>query len=195
MTDTLPMPELQPIATPERLLRPLGSVPDPAPVHLWDPTYCGDIDIRIARDGSWFHEGGLIRRQELVQLFSSILRLDSDGRYYLVTPVEKVGIQVEDCPFVALQLQCEGVGTQQILIFTLNTGERVSAGPEHLLVVESSTSDGSPHPVLGVRNGLTALVSRNVFYELVDLAQEEVESGSPVLVLWSQGARMVLGPL
>lgn len=174
---------------PVRLLRALDSVPGPAPVHLWNPSSCGEIDIRIARDGTWYHNGSPIRRIELVRLFSSVLRLEQDGRHYLVTPVEKLGIQVEDCPFVATLLQRSGEGLGQTLTFTLNTGELVVAGPEHDIRVTSNGADAEPHPVLMVRNGLKALLSRNVFYELVNMATQD---GSE-LVVWSHGARFVLG--
>ncbi|MDP1931463.1 MAG: DUF1285 domain-containing protein [Gammaproteobacteria bacterium] len=181
---------------PVRLLRTLDSVPGPAPIHLWNPPYCGEIDIRIARDGTWFHDGNPIRRIELVRLFSSVLRLEDDGRHYLVTPVEKLGIQVEDCPFVAQLVERSGRDKEQSLDFVLNTGERVAAGPEHKIQVSHGTAGAEPHPVVHVRNGLQALLSRNVFYELVDMAVEEkaAASGSE-LVVWSHGARFVLGSL
>lgn len=178
---------------PVRLLRALDSVPGPAPVHLWNPPFCGEIDIRIARDGTWFHNGEPIRRIELVRLFSSILRLEEDGRHTLVTPVEKLAIQVDDCPFVAQLLERSGEGRAQSLCFVLNTGERVIAGPEHAIEVTGRDSSDEPHPVLQVRNGLLALLSRNVFYELVELAV--VEGVHAELVLWSNGARFVLGRL
>ncbi|MES3008077.1 MAG: DUF1285 domain-containing protein [Pseudomonadota bacterium] len=182
-----------PPSEPQRLLRALDSVPGPAPVHLWNPPYCGAIDIRIARDGRWYHEGNPIHRHELVQLFSTLLRLEPDGRYMLVTPVEKLSIRVEDCPFVAQLLEVVGEGEQQELQFILNTGERVSAGPDHPLVVEQSNNE--PHPVLMVRDGLRALLARNVFYALVELAQEQEIAGRPALAIWSRGSRFILGSL
>lgn len=174
---------------PVRLLRALDSVPGPAPVHLWNPPFCGEMDMRIARDGTWYHNGSPIRRIELVRLFSSILRLEQDGRHYLVTPVEKLGIQVDDCPFVATLLQWAGEGREQTLTFTLNTGELVIAGPDHQLRVTLKGPDAEPYPLLMVRNGLRALLSRNVFYELVERAVHE----GAELVVWSQGSRFVLG--
>jgi len=178
---------------PERLLRALDSVPQPAPVDLWNPPWCGEIDILIARDGRWYHEGHPFLRHTLVQLFSSLLRLEPDGRHVLVTPVEKLGIRVEDCPFVAQLLECEGLGQDQVLRFTLNTGEVVSAGRNHPLMVESLTNE--PHPVLMVRGGLRALISRSVFYQLVELAEEQDIDGRAVLVVWSLGSRFELGSL
>lgn len=182
-----------PSTTPERLLRALDSVPQPAPVHLWDPPWYGEIDIRIARDGQWYHEGRPFQRHKLVQLFASLLRLEPDGRHVLVTPAEKLGIRVEDCPFVAQLLESEGRGPDQVLRFTLNTGEVVTAGPDHLLIVEALTD--SPHPVLMVRGGLRALIARNVFYQLIELAEEQEIEGRTVLAVWSLGCRFELGSL
>ena len=180
---------------PVRLLRALDSVPAPAPVHLWNPSSCGEIDIRIARDGTWYHHGSAIRRIELVRLFSSVLRMEQDGRHYLVTPLEKLGIEVEDCPFVAQLLKRSGEGREQTLTFTLNTGESVIAGPEHGIWMSSEGSNSEPHPVLMVRNGLLALLSRNVFYELVEWGITEDTGIGTQLVVWSQNAKFVLGRL
>jgi hypothetical protein len=157
---------------PQNLLKNIGKHKGPAPVHLWNPPYCGEIDMRIAADGRWFHEGSPIARMPMVQLFSSILRLDDDGHYYLVTPAERVRIKVDDCPFVAQQLDIIGSGSGQTLHFTLNTQEQVAAGPDHRIEV-SLDAQGQPHPVIHVRDGLHALIIRSVFYRLVDLAQVE----------------------
>ncbi len=184
-------PTQTPFHEPARLLRALDSVPGPAPVHLWHPPYCGEIDIRISRNGRWFHEGNPIRRHGLVQLFSSLLRLEPDGRHVLVTPLEMLGIVVEDCPFVAQLLEVSNPGGQQELQFILNTGERVSAGADHAIVVEGGAEE--PHPVLMVRDGLKALITRSVFYELVQLAKESELKGRRVLTVASQGSRFELG--
>jgi hypothetical protein len=175
----------------ENLLSSLGKFKGPAPVHLWNPPYCGEIDIRIAADGRWYHNGNLIRRPALMQLFASVLRREEDGSYSLVTPAERVGIQVDDCPFVATLLDIEGQGNEQRLMFTLNTAETVIADASHPLRFDSV--DGDPHPVLAVRDGLEALVSRNVYYQLVDCAQIEVVGDQEHLVLLSAGARFDLG--
>lgn len=159
-------------ANPENLLKTIGKIKGPAPVHLWNPPYCGEMDMRIAADGRWYHEGSPIGRLPLVKLFSSILRRDDDGHFYLVTPVERVRIKVDDCPFVAQQLDVDGEGGKQALRFTLNTEEEVVAGPDNRIEV-SVDADGQPHPTLHVRHGLYALISRSVFYRLVDLAQIE----------------------
>ena len=182
-----------------------GKPRGPAPVHLWNPPFCGDMDMRIAADGRWYHEGSPIGRLPLVQLFSSILRLDPDGHYYLVTPVEKVRIQVDDCPFVAVLLDVDGQGDQQSLRFTLNTEEQVVAGPDHAITV-STAADGQPHPVLHVRHGLIALISRSVFYQLAALASPEAitdisgdggekSAKTNRLVIFSQGCKFSLGAI
>ena len=158
------------------------------PVHLWNPDHCGEIDIVIRRDGRWFHEGSPIARAPLVRLFSTVLRKDPDG-FHLVTPVEKLRITVEDAPFVAVQVDVEGAGADQRLVFETNVGDLTAAGPDHPLRVEVS-ADGEPRPYVHVRAGLEALIARAVFYELVGLAQErEGELG-----VWSHGAWFALGP-
>ncbi|MDP3518241.1 MAG: DUF1285 domain-containing protein [Pseudohongiella sp.] len=157
-------------ASTEQLLRSIGKQKGPAPVHLWNPPYCGEIDIRIAADGRWYHEGSVITRLPMVQLFSSILRLDADGHYYLVTPAERVRIKVDDCPFVAQLLDVEGVGPDQQLRFTLNTGEQLLAGADNALSA-GYDDNGVPHPTLHVRHGLCALISRSVFYQLIEMAE------------------------
>ncbi|MFM1897362.1 MAG: hypothetical protein RLZZ385_2436 [Pseudomonadota bacterium] len=154
-------------------------------MHLWNPPYCGEMDMRIAADGTWYHEGAPLRRPAMVKLFSNILKREGE-RYFLVTPVEKVGIQVDDCPFVTVALDAEGSGNDQRLVFTLNTGEQVTLTGDHGLQVETRTN-GEPHPVLEVRNGLHALVSRKDFYRLVGLAESGPEPGSPRLGVWSNG--------
>src|SRR5690606_41748659 len=111
------------------------SLHDALPIYLWNPAHCGEIDIRIARDGQWYHEGSPIQRPELMQLFASVLRREPDGSYCLVTPVEKLTIQVDDCPFVAQLLEREGSGREQVLRFTLNTGEIVEADGDHRIIV------------------------------------------------------------
>ncbi|WP_294329839.1 DUF1285 domain-containing protein [uncultured Sphingomonas sp.] len=159
------------------------------PVESWNPQHCGDSEMRIARDGSWYHQGGLIGRAAMVRLFSTILRREPDGRFVLVTPVEKLDIAVEDAPFVAIELKAEGEGAAMRLAFRLNTGDMVVAGPDHPLRVEHR-EDG-PHPYLAVRGGLDALVARSVYYELAQLALAE-EGAAPGI--WSQGVFFPLEP-
>jgi hypothetical protein len=139
------------------------------PVHLWNPEYCGEIDIVIRRDGTWIHEGTPIGRPGLVQLFASILKVE-DGKHYLVTPVEKVGIRVEDAPFVAVDFDASADG----ITFETNVGDRVTAGPGHPIRMETA-EDGEPSPYVEVRRGLEALIDRKSFYRLVEMGEEEEE--------------------
>lgn len=138
------------------------------PVASWNPTHCGDSEMRIARDGTWYHQGSPIGRETMVRLFSTILRREADGGYVLVTPVEKLDIAVEDAPFVAVEMKAEGEGRDQRLAFRLNTGDLVAAGPDHMLRFETRAE--GPRPYLMVRDGLDALVARSVYYELANLA-------------------------
>ncbi len=152
------------------------------PVDKWNPSHCGDSEMRIARDGTWFHQDSPIGRKELVRLFATILRRKADGSYVLVTPGEKLDIAVEDAPFVAVELKSEGERDSRTLAFRLNTEELVVAGPDNVLRFENR--DDGPHPYLHVRGGLEALVARSVYYELVDLALAE---GVEPPGLWSRG--------
>jgi hypothetical protein len=157
------------------------------PVESWNPEHCGDSFMRIARDGTWFHEGSPIGRPAMVRLFSTILRREPDGRFVLVTPVEKLDIEVEDAPFVAVELKSEGEGADRSLAFRLNTGDLLIAGADHALRFESGDASlhaSCAHPYLEVRPGLDALVARPVYYELAELALAE---RSEPLGLWSQG--------
>ncbi len=138
------------------------------PVHLWNPPFCGDIDMHIARDGTWFYEGGPIRRPGLVRLFSTILRKEGD-RFFLVTPVEKVGITVQDAPFVAVDFEIRGDDEGQSLIFETNVGDHVTADPEHPIRVARDPETGEPSPYVLVRDGLEALIDRKSFYRMVEL--------------------------
>jgi hypothetical protein len=159
------------------------------PVESWNPTHCGDSEMRITRDGTWFHQGSPIGRKAMVALFSTILRREGDGGYVLVTPTEKLDIAVEDAPFIAVEVKCEGAGAARRLAFRLNTDDLVVAGPEHPIRFEQR-ADG-PHPYLLVRKGLEALIARSVYYELVNLA---IEEGAEPLALWSDGARFDMAP-
>lgn len=158
------------------------------PVHLWNPTHCGEIDIRIRRDGLWMHEGSPIGREPLVRLFASVLRKDPDG-FHLVTPVEKMKITVEDAPFVAVRVDRTG----EDLRFITNVGDAVIAGPDHPLRVETDPETGEPAPYLHVRAGLEARLRRPVFYELVDMAEERATPSGPQLAVRSLGVWFNLG--
>lgn len=159
------------------------------PVESWNPAHCGDSEMRIARDGSWYHQGSPIGRPAMVRLFSTILRREPDGRFVLVTPVEKLDIAVEDAPFVAVEVKVEGDGQAMRLAFRLNTGDVVVAGPEHPIRIEAR-EDG-PHPYLAVRRGLDALIARSVYYELAQLA---LANGDTAPGIWSQGIFFPLEP-
>ena len=159
------------------------------PVHLWNPPNVGEIDIVIRKDGTWVHEGGVIGREALVRLFSTILRKDPDGTY-LVTPHEKLRVVVEDAPFVAVRVDRQDGS----LRFLTNVGDEVEAGPEHAIRVETDAA-GEPRPYLHVRSGLEALITRPVFYELVEQAEERSTDHGTELGVASNGAWFPLGEL
>lgn len=156
------------------------------PVHLWNPPDCGDLDMRIARDGTWFYLGTPIGRPELVRLFSTILRKDGD-RYVLVTPVEKVGIAVDDAPFVAVDFTVKGEGRAQTLTFVTNLGDEASAGSEHPIRVERDPATGEPSPYVHVRANLEALIDRKSFYRLVEIGAHHEHGGASWFGVWSGG--------
>jgi hypothetical protein len=161
------------------------------PLERWNPKHCGEIDIRIARDGTWFHDGRPIARRELVRLFSTILRKESDG-YYLVTPVEKMRITVEDAPFLAVLLDVRGSGRDQQLVFTTNVGDETIAGRENPIRVDANGST-EPAPYIHVRHGLDARISRNVYYQLADLALSAEHAQADTPGVWSCGIFFPLG--
>ncbi|MGD0562268.1 MAG: DUF1285 domain-containing protein [Roseiarcus sp.] len=143
----------------------------PAPVHLWNPPYCGEIDMRIAGDGTWYYCGSPIGRAPLVQLFASILRKDED-RYVLVTPVERVGIRVDDAPFLCVEMGVDRAGGEQTLTFRTNVEDIVTVDAEHPLRFERGAAEGIK-PYVRVRDGLWALVKRALYYDLVALGKVE----------------------
>ena len=159
-----------------------GKIP---PVHLWNPEFCGDLDMEIRRDGTWFYMGTPIGRHALVKLFSSILKLE-DGQYFLVTPVEKVGIRIVDKPFVAVDIEAAGAGAEQVISFTTNVEDTVIAGPEHPIRVVRD-EEGEPSPYVMVRAGMEALIDRKSFYRLVDLGESHDVDGTDWFGVWSQG--------
>lgn len=156
------------------------------PVHKWNPPDCGDLDMRIARDGTWFYLGTPIGRPELVRLFSTILRKDGD-RYVLVTPVEKVGITVDDAPFVAVDFRASGTGEDQALTFVTNLGDEAAAGPDHPIRVERDAETGEPSPYVLIRDRLEALIDRKSFYRLVEIGAHHDHEGDRWFGLWSGG--------
>lgn len=140
------------------------------PVDDWNPPHRGDIGLAIKSDGTWWYQGSPINRVALVRLFARVLRCDADGRHYLVTPVEKVDVTVEDAPFLGVELQVEGEGRQQQLIFRTNVDDIVRCGPDHPLRFEIETGTGGLKPYLLVRGRVEALVTRALYYDLVELA-------------------------
>lgn len=142
--------------------------------------------MRIAKDGTWIHEGKPIRRPAMVKLFASVLKLENDGDYFLVTPVEKVGIEVEDCPFFVTEMEVAGEGHAQVLVFKTTTEESIEAGEGNRLEV-GTTDQGEPHPTVHIRSGLNGLINRAVFYRLVEMATEETVAGETRLGVWSKG--------
>jgi len=154
------------------------------PVERWNPPYCGDIGMAIRRDGTWTYQNSPIGRKPLVRLFSRVLRRDPDGRFYLVTPVEKVDVAVEDAPFLAVEMEVSGTGRDQVLVFRTNVDDVAACGPEHPLRFEVEAGSGGLKPYLLVRGRLEALVTRAVYYDLVELAVPD-ERGR--LGVWSYG--------
>jgi uncharacterized protein len=142
----------------------------PPPVHLWNPAFCGNIDMRIARDGTWFYLGTPIGRIELVKLFAGIIKREGDD-YFLVTPVEKVGIKVEDAPFVAVDFDV----TPEGLEFVTNVGDRVLAGPDHPIRVTRDPATDEPRPYVLIRSNLEALIDRKSFYRLVEIGVHQAD--------------------
>jgi hypothetical protein len=158
----------------------------PPPVELWNPPFCGDIDMRIAADGTWFYQKSPIGRLALVKLFASVLKREGD-KHFLVTPVEKVGIEVEDAPFLAVEMKASRADTGQVLEFRTNVDDWVTAGPGHALRFELQSETGGLKPYLHVRRDLWAKVTRALFYELVALGEERDVDGKPMFGVASRG--------
>lgn len=156
------------------------------PVEKWDPPFCGDLDMRIARDGTWFYLGTPIGRKPLVKLFSSILKKEGDD-YFLVTPVEKVGITVEDAPFVAVDFTVEGTGQNAKITFTTHVGDEATAGPQHTIRVIRDPKTGEPSPYVNIRRNLDALIDRKSFYRLVDIGVAHRVEEEDWFGIWSDG--------
>lgn len=157
------------------------------PVHLWNPPFCGDLDMRIGADGTWYYMKTPIGRKRLRRLFSTVLRRDEDGKYYLVTPVEKCGITVDDAPFVAVAMEVEGTGREQTLKFVTNVEDEVIAGPDHPLRFENESGTEGLKPYVHVRGRLEALVNRAVFYDLAEIGSVEPVEGEEMYGVWSGG--------
>ena len=162
------------------------------PVEKWNPDYCGELDLTIKRDGLWIHEGTPIGRARLVRLFSTILRKDEDD-YYLVTPVEKLKITVEDAPFTAVLMRRVSESETPRLIFTTNVGDEIIAGPDHAIEMRLNDETGEEAPYIHVRRGLDALIVRAVFYDLVAFGQTHAVNGTNMFGVWSSDAFFPFG--
>lgn len=156
------------------------------PIHLWNPPFCGDLDMEIQRDGTWFYNGTPIGRAPLVKLFSSILRKEGD-RYVLVTPVEKVGIRVVDAPFIAVDANASGTGREQALTFTTNVGDTATADATHPIRVTLDPETAEPTPYVLIRGELEARIDRKTFYRLVEIGAEHSVNDVIWFGLWSGG--------
>lgn len=163
------------------------------PVHLWNPPFCGQIDMRIARDGSWHYMGTPIPRPAMVKLFSSILRREPDDSFVLVTPAEKCQIRVDDAPFLAVEMTVAGDGAGRLIAFRTNVDDIVPLDAAHPLRIAVNPRSGEPAPYVMVRDRLEALIARPVYYQLVDMAEERVVGGRTVLGLHSAGGFFELG--
>ncbi len=164
------------------------------PIDKWHPELSGDMDLRINRDGQWIHKGEPLGREAIVRLFSTILRREEDGEYYLVTPVEKWRIQVDDTPLLAHSFQLEGSGEGQVIKFTTNVGETIEVGDEHPLSVGSYEDTGQPRPVIRVRHGLDARLVTAAYYDLAEHVVEQTVDGKTVLGVFSAGNFYKIGP-
>lgn len=156
---------------------------------------CGDFGIAIGRDGTWYYHGSPIGRKPLVKLFASVLRRDEGGEYWLITPVERGRILVEDAPFTAVEVTAEGDGKERILHFRTNLDDEVEAGPDHPIRVDHDLASGEPSPYVNVRGGLEARILRPVYYHLVELGDEVELDGETMFGVWSRGQFFPLGPV
>lgn len=170
-----------------------GSEPDVAPQWDFDPNSCPDFPFRIARDGVWYYHDSPIDRKALCKLFSSVLRRDAKGNFYLVTPTEQGRIEVEDAPFTAVEVLISGEGRDRSVTFRTNLDHMVTAGPKHQIRVVEDAKTGEPAPYVHVRDGLEALILRPQFYELVEACEERTVDGVTTLGLWSDGVYFTLG--
>lgn len=176
----------------ESLAAQIGRQQTP-PVERWNPPYCGDLDMRIAADGTWFYLGTPIGRPALVRLFASVLKRE-EGRHYLVTPVEKVGIKVDDAPFMAVEMEVERRGPERVLVFRTNVDDVVRCDAEHPLRFEPETGTGGIKPYLHVRRELWAKVTRALFFDLVELGEVREQDGARLFGVRSAGVFFPIAP-
>ncbi|WP_394131493.1 DUF1285 domain-containing protein [Marinobacter nauticus] len=182
--------------TPDDIARSLedaGKSRDLPPLDKWHPELSGDMDLVITRDGQWIFKGEPIARAATVKLFSTILRRESDGEYYLVTPVEKWRIRVEDAPLLAHSLEVKGEGAEQVITLATNMGETLEIGEQHRLHVGSYPETGEPRPVIQVRHGVEARLVTSAFYNLAELAEETEAAGKTVYGVFSHGKFWEIG--
>jgi len=175
------------------LSRAGGERKGPPPVERWNPPYCGDLDMRIAADGTWFYLNTPIGRPALVKLFASVLKREGE-KYFLVTPVEKCGIQVDDAPFLAVELDVEESADGRALNFRTNVDDWVCCGPEHALRFEPEAGTGGLKPYLHVRRNLWAKVTRTLFFDLVELGEEREVEGRAMFGVMSKGTFFPMAP-
>lgn len=166
----------------------------PAPVHLWKPEHCGEIGLAIGADGTWFYRGSPIGRKALVRLFSTILRKDPDGCHYLVTPAEKIAIDVADAPFLAVEMTATGKGKDQTLEFRTNCGDAVTADADHPLRFERDGTNGGIKPYVLVRDALEALATRSLAHDVIALGVCEQIDGREMFGVWSAGTFFAIAP-
>ena len=186
MSDTIQSAEATLPAGLADLIARAGDSKSPPPVERWNPPFCGDIDMRIAFDGQWFYMGSPIGRERLVRLFASVLRRDADGRHYLVTPVERIGITVEDAPFLAVELHARGDGRHQVLTVRTNVGDVVTLDADHPLRFDIQPGTGGLKPYALVRGRLEALFTRALLHQLAELLVDaDAKDGS--VGVWSGG--------
>lgn len=157
------------------------------PVHLWNPPHCGDIGLKIDESGVWWYQGSSIKREAMVRLFSTILRKEEDGSHVLVTPVEKIIIEVEDVPFIAVELEIEGSGEQQKIFIRTNVDDVITIDEEHPVTFETDPENEGLKPYINIRNGLQARLTRTMTYELLNHLEENELDGENVLGIWSSG--------
>ncbi len=190
--DTADTPPQGALARLVEALGPAASRKGPPPVEKWNPAYCGEIDMRIAADGSWHYNGSPIGRPALVRLFSTILRKDPE-RYVLVTPVERVGITVDDVPFLAVEMAVDGNGEDRRIAFRTNVDDLVTAEPDHPLRFDTDET-GGVKPYVRIRGDLWARVTRALALDLVDLGEERVVDGRTLFGVTSAGAFFPIAP-
>ena len=177
----------------DSLAAALGKQRGPAPVHLWDPPFCGDLDMRIAADGSWHYLGSPIGRPAMVRLFASVLKREGDS-YFLVTPAEKVGIKVDDAPFLAVEMETQGAGAERTMIFRTNVDDVVRCDAEHSLRFEPEAGTGGIKPYIHIRRDLWALVTRALFFDLVALGETRTLDGREMFGVASAGSFFPMAP-